>query len=186
MQIRWLRADGERFQSPRWQRAVDWDRACALSINRWLATPYEKFWVAIDRLGDCWSWIAMMIVIALFGDAMGVRCALHMFVAGSCALICYKLVKNVACRARPCVIVSGVRRCVDPLDEWSFPSGHVLHATAFSTIAMAYYPALVFVLLPLLVLIGISRIALGLHYPTDVLAGAAIGAAIALGSLSFV
>lgn len=126
----------------------------------------------------------MMIVIALFGGAMGVYCALHMFFAGLVALICYKLLKNVACRARPCVIVSGVRRCVDPLDEWSFPSGHVLHAAAFSTVAMAYYPALVFVFIPLLVLIGISRIALGLHYPSDVLAGAAIGAAISLGSLA--
>jgi undecaprenyl-diphosphatase len=184
--MRWLRAEGPRLASPRWERVLEWDRTCALTLNRSLSTPYQRLWLVIDRLGSVWTWIAAMLVIALTGGTMGVYCAAHMFAGGGCALVCYKLVKNVACRARPCVIVNGVRRCADPLDEWSFPSGHVLHAVAFSTIAMAYYPALVFVLLPFLVLMGVSRIALGLHYPSDVVAGAAIGAAISVGSFVFV
>jgi len=184
--MRWLRAEGPRYVAPRWERALEWDRTCALTINRSLAARYEKLWIAVDRLGDCWTWLAVIALVALLGGRLGPICAVHMFGAGVCAVICYKLIKHSACRARPCVDVSGVRRCADPLDEWSFPSGHVLHAVAFSTIAMAYYPALALVFLPFLVLMGVSRIALGLHYPTDVLAGAAIGAAIAVGSLAFV
>ena len=164
---------------------LEWDRACTLGVNRSLAPRYEKLWVAVDRLGHVWGWLALMLAIACFGGPAGRTCALHMLLAGTAALACYKLVKNSACRARPCVIVDGVRRCVDPLDEWSFPSGHVLHAATFTVVAIAYYPALALVLLPYLVLVAISRVALGLHYPSDVAAGALIGAAVALASFAF-
>ena len=186
MPMRSLRAEGPRFPtSARWERVLEWDRACTLRINSSLAARYEKLWVAIDRLGEIWGWLGLMLAIACFGGPPGRACALHMLLAGSAALLCYKLIKNSACRARPCVIVDGVRRCVDPLDEWSFPSGHVLHASTFAVVAIAYYPALALALLPYLMLIGVSRIALGLHYPSDVAAGAVIGAAIALTSFAF-
>jgi undecaprenyl-diphosphatase len=183
--MRWLRAEGPRVAGPRWARLLEWDRACTLLVNRALAARYERLWLAIDRLGEVWTWLGVIFAIGAFGGAAGPGCALHMFLAGSAAVICYKLVKNLACRARPCVMVDGVLRCADPLDEFSFPSGHVLHATTFILVAIAYYPPLAVVLLPYLVLVAISRVALGLHYPSDVAAGAFIGAAVALASFAF-
>jgi undecaprenyl-diphosphatase len=73
---------------------------------------------------------------------------------------------------------------VSPLDEYSFPSGHTLHAVAFTLIAVYYYPALAALLLPFTLLVAASRVVLGLHYPSDVLASIVIGSAIA--SLSLV
>ena len=67
-----------------------------------------------------------------------------------------------------------VIRSVEPLDLFSFPSGHTLHAVAFSIIACAFYPAFSVVLVPFTVLVAGSRIILGLHYPSDVIAGAAV------------
>ena len=61
----------------------------------------------------------------------------------------------------------------------SFPSGHTMHAVAFAWQASAHFPELGWVLVPLAALIAASRVVLGLHYPSDVLAGAAIGAALA-------
>jgi undecaprenyl-diphosphatase len=109
-----------------------------------------------------------------------------MLAAGTLAVVLYKLVKRCAGRPRPCARIGIVRRCAEPLDEFSFPSGHTLHAVVFSAIALAYFPVLAFALVPFTVLTAISRVALGLHYPSDVVAGAAIGAGVALLSFAVV
>ena len=70
-----------------------------------------------------------------------------------------------------------------PLDEFSSPSGHTLHAVAFSLVAMAHYPALAWALVPFTASVAVSRVVLGLHYPSDVLAATAIGSALAALSL---
>jgi undecaprenyl-diphosphatase len=64
---------------------------------------------------------------------------------------------------------------VHPADEFSFPSGHTAAAFVMVSILGSFYPVL---LLPLVILasfIGISRVYLGVHYPSDVLAGAILG-----------
>ncbi len=71
---------------------------------------------------------------------------------------------------------------VSPLDRFSFPSGHTLHAVAFTIIASIHYPQLPFLLVPFTLLTAASRIVMGLHYPSDVLAGACLGAIIASAS----
>jgi undecaprenyl-diphosphatase len=68
---------------------------------------------------------------------------------------------------------------VPPLDQHSFPSGHTLHAVAFSTIAVTEFHTLAWLLVPFTFLVALSRVILGLHYPSDVLAGAIIGALVA-------
>jgi undecaprenyl-diphosphatase len=71
-----------------------------------------------------------------------------------------------------------------PLDRYSFPSGHTLHAVSFTWQAVAHFPQLAWILIPLALLIALSRVVLGLHYPTDVIAGAAVGALLAAGGLA--
>jgi undecaprenyl-diphosphatase len=72
-----------------------------------------------------------------------------------------------------------IRAWVAPLDEFSFPSGHTLHAVAFTLVALAHYPALAWLLIPFSASVSASRVVLGLHYPSDVLAATAIGSALA-------
>lgn len=69
----------------------------------------------------------------------------------------------------------GIRACSRSLDEFSFPSGHTLHSVAFSLILTVYYPMFALFVWPLTLLIAVSRIILGLHYPSDVIVGALIG-----------
>jgi undecaprenyl-diphosphatase len=102
-----------------------------------------------------------------------------MLVSGVACTALYTGIKRAIRRPRPFRGLSGLQCPVKPLDEFSFPSGHTMHAVAFTILAVAAYPQLAWCLVPFAALVGLSRVALGLHYPSDVLAGAAIGTAVA-------
>ena len=67
-----------------------------------------------------------------------------------------------------------------PLDHFSFPSGHTLHAVMVTTVLGWVQPILLILMLPFTVLVALSRMVLGLHYPSDVVIGALIGAVVAI------
>ncbi|HMC13188.1 MAG TPA: phosphatase PAP2 family protein, partial [Gallionellaceae bacterium] len=89
-------------------------------------------------------------------------------------------------RPRPYNVYPAIICTGKTLDQFSFPSGHTMHAVAFSIVAIYYFPVLIWLVLPFSILVTLSRPVLGLHYPSDVLAGAAIGAALASFSLYLV
>ena len=68
-----------------------------------------------------------------------------------------------------------------PLDHFSFPSGHTLHAVMASTVLGYIQPMLLVFMLPFTLLVAVSRMVLGLHYPSDVIVGALIGVLVATG-----
>lgn len=138
----------------------------------------------VSRVGDGLLWYATMAVLPLIGGSRGWACSLRMMVLGVLDLLLYLGLKRWACRPRPFAACADIRACARALDQFSFPSGHTLHAVAFSIVLIEYYSWLAWVLVPLTVLIALSRVVLGLHYPSDVLAGALIGALMAGGVLA--
>ena len=142
----------------------------------------RRFFALISRLGDGVFWYGLMAALVLFGGRTGAAAALHLAAIGLVSLILYKAIKRWTRRPRPCAADLRIRAWVAPLDEFSFPSGHTLHAVAFSLVAMAHYPALAWLLVPFTASVAASRVVLGLHYPSDVLAATGIGSALALGS----
>lgn len=141
------------------------------------------FFAAVSRLGDGVFWYALMLGLALFGGGVGRAAALHLAIVALVSLALYKALKRWTKRPRPCAADVRIRARVAPLDEFSFPSGHTLHAVAFTIVALAYVPTLAWLLIPFAASVAASRVVLGLHYPSDVLAATAIGSALALGSL---
>lgn len=139
----------------------------------------------ISRLGDGAFWYALMGALVLLDGLDGLRASLHMAATGLMALLLYKGLKRWTRRPRPYAADLRIRAWVAPLDEFSFPSGHTLHAVSFTIVALAYYPWLAPVLVPLTMLIGLSRVVLGLHYPSDVLAATGIAALLAAASLQW-
>ncbi len=138
----------------------------------------------ISRLGDGVFWYTLMLAILITEQADGVKPVLHMLAAGLTGTLIYKWLKHKTHRPRPYQVHQDVFMSGKPLDHFSFPSGHTLHAVAFGLVALFYFPLLAVVLIPFIIMVAMSRVILGLHYPSDVLAGAAIGYVIALISIS--
>lgn len=132
--------------------------------------------LAASWLGDGILWYGIIATLALAGGTNGRDVAAQMFLVGAFNLTLYLWVKGRIGRARPYVQCPDIRACGRALDQFSFPSGHALHATSFSVLLVSYYPEAAWAVLPAALLIGLSRVALGLHYPSDVVAGAAMGA----------
>jgi undecaprenyl-diphosphatase len=146
-----------------------------------LAGLLKVFQVA-SRLGDGVIWYTLIAVLALFYGPEGRQIALQCAVAGISGLAIYRALKNVLVRERPYITHATILCAGKPLDRFSFPSGHTLHAVSFTLVVCSSLPMLGLVLVPAAVLIALSRVVLGLHYPSDVVAGGLLGALV--GSLS--
>lgn len=168
-------------------RIAAWDLALSVRLNRvcYRVTPRLVF-RCISIAGDGIAWYALMAALLLAHRNEAVLPVLHMIGVGLACTVVYKWLKSRTLRPRPYQAHQSIQQFTAPLDRFSFPSGHTLHAVAFSLIAASYYPELSAVLTVFSALIAASRVVLGLHYPSDVLAGAGIGAAIALISQSLI
>ena len=158
--LRWL--DSGRL------RSVELDRRAALALHQVVSRPRALAALTwASRLGDGPMWLAIIALQPLIDAQEGMRRA--------GLLLLYWALKRGTRRPRPFEHCQGIRACMKPPDPFSFPSGHTLHAVAFAALLSAFFPVLAPALWAFAGLVAVSRVALGLHYPSDVVAGAAIG-----------
>ncbi|WP_179998931.1 phosphatase PAP2 family protein [Acinetobacter sp. YH12239] len=135
----------------------------------------------ISRLGDGVFWYMMVALVWLLQGPQYTIQILYIVVAASLGTLIYKILKTKTVRPRPYQVHQVIHIGERPLDHFSFPSGHTLHAV-MATIVLGYVePVLLVMMMPFTILVALSRMVLGLHYPTDVLVGALIGATVASG-----
>jgi undecaprenyl-diphosphatase len=152
------------------------DHTVMRRVNGWRAPRWLRLWmVAATRGGDGWLWYATGVVVALFGGPDRLQAILSAVLAAGVGVAMFLKLKRSFGRKRPCAIQPHCWATLLPPDQFSFPSGHTI--TAFSvTVALGvYYPFMLPGLLFLAISVAVSRILLGMHFLTDVLAGAAIG-----------
>lgn len=143
----------------------------------------RRLFATVSWLGNGGFWYGLLGVLPLAYGAPGGWVSLQMGLTAACGVGIYRLIKDRAVRERPYITHTAIECAAAPLDRYSFPSGHTLHAVCFTLIAAAHFPVLAGPLAAFTLLIALSRVVLGLHYPTDVAAGALLGGALAAGSL---
>ncbi len=159
------------------------DASVCLACSRWGRRQHvRRFFAVVSRLGDGALWYTLMLAIVCVDGLDGLRASAHVAATGPVALLMYRWLKRWTRRPRPFAADRRIFALVRPLDGFSFPSGHTLHAVSFSVVAIAHYPALAWLVAPFTLCIAASRVVLGLHYPSDVLAATGIG--LVLASLS--
>lgn len=140
----------------------------------WLDGPVMAF----SKLGNAGMlWLVLCAVFLLFrrtrrAGALGLAALAMGF------LLCNGILKPLLHRPRPWLVVDGLKHMVLPGDMHSFPSGHTCAAFAAACTWRKYLPRrwMGRIAVFAAVLMGLSRLYLGVHFPTDVLAGALIGA----------
>jgi undecaprenyl-diphosphatase len=161
-------------------------RLCELLNRGSRPRTVRSFFAGVSRLGDGVFWYVLIAILPLLFGAEALTASMHMTAIGLVGVAIYKYLKARLVRQRPYIALSTITLGTAPLDVYSFPSGHTLHAVSFSLVVLSYYPQLAWLVIPFSTLVAMSRVVLGLHYPTDVLAGALIGAALAYVSLLFI
>jgi undecaprenyl-diphosphatase len=156
------------------------DRALFMrwSASERVSRTWKVFWMALTHLGGAMCSI-LVASLPLRAEGSVGGAARHALLALVISHIIVQTIKRTVGRPRPSRATDCLTLVNEP-DKFSFPSGH---SAAAMSVAIAYamaFPAFAPVLIPLALLVGASRVFLGVHYPGDVLIGQLIAAATAV------
>ncbi|MFN2328778.1 MAG: phosphatase PAP2 family protein [Chromatocurvus sp.] len=156
------------------------------SIDRqWLlATHGSTLWIlrhsrGLSRSADGYLYIVLPLVLAAV-TAQGVLLLQHAAIAFSFERAVYWVLKNSFRRRRPAELLPGFRSRIIAADQFSMPSGHTSGAFLFVTLLVVHYGAAAALFYLWSAAVGMSRVSLGVHFPSDTVLGAALGTSLCL------
>ena len=158
-------------------RSFDW---CLRRKRRELMIHFAR---VISHMADGYLYLAIAIILAVMSHWI---LLITLALGFAIERVLYFILKNRLRRNRPPQAIPGFKSVIEPSDQFSFPSGHTSAAFLFATIISSTYPILMTVLFVWASMVGFSRVILGVHFPTDTLAGALLGFSIAKLALSIV
>lgn len=151
-----------------------WFVNLAASLN--IIHPAKIF----SRLGDGYLYLVLGLAIFWFDKVDGESFLYLTLMAFAIELPLYLLLKNTIRRPRPTESILGFKASHKPSDKFSLPSGHTAAAFVFATMLSWHYPEIMGLAFSIAGMIGLSRVLLGVHYPSDIAAGILLGCTSAL------
>src|SRR5262244_4440786 len=168
-----------------WQQIERRDHRVMRRMNRWRAPRWIRLWmITATRMGDGWVWYGLGALLLTFGGPQRFAAVGSAGLAAVVGILVFKALKKLSQRPRPCQIEPHCWAKVLPPDKFSFPSGHTMTACSVALVLTYFYPHLEFALIFLALSIALSRIVLGMHFLSDVLAGIILGVALGCASLT--
>lgn len=154
----------------------DRDLVVMRRCNNWLAPKWIRLWmICATRGGDGWLWYALIGAVLWYGGDERFAAAGASSLAAAVGIWVFLVLKKAANRARPCALAPHAWATLLPPDQFSFPSGHTMTAFAVASPMWIHYPDLAPALLFCAASVAVSRILLGMHFLSDVLAGGFLG-----------
>jgi undecaprenyl-diphosphatase len=139
----------------------------------------------LTHLGGATATIAATLSIWLFAPHPWSRIGLQAMIALAASHIPVQIMKKLYPRLRPYLVLPEAKTWTKPLKDHSFPSGHTTAIFSVVSPFVVASPPLGFILIPIAMIVGTSRMYLGLHYPSDVAAGCLVGCLSAFGAVAF-
>ena len=159
-----------------WERFSQFDSHWSQRLRK-LEKPgvVRKIAIVFAHSGDSWFWLSGLLLSWLLGSEDLKTWAVHMILAIFGLAFTVMAIKFSLRRPRPEGDFGEIYRRSDP---HSFPSGHAARSVLLAVLAIGWGPPwLAMILVPWAALVSLARVALGLHYPSDVLAGGVLGIA---------
>ena len=154
-------------------------------MNRWRAPRWIRYWmIAATRMGDGWLWYGLGIMLLVYGGPQRFSAIGAAGAAAVGGIFVFKVLKHLSQRQRPCQIEPHCWSKVLPPDKFSFPSGHTMTAFSIALVISYFYPSLEGTLFFVALSIAVSRIVLGMHFLSDVLAGIVLGVALGCAAIT--
>lgn len=159
-----------------WNRIEARDLRVMRRLNHWNAPRWFRvFMIVATRMGDGWLWYALGGTVLIWGGPGRFVAVGSAGLAVLSGIVLFLLLKRLSHRKRPCEVEQHCWASLLPPDEFSFPSGHSITAFAVAVCLGSFYPEILVGLLFMAASIAVSRIVLGMHFLSDVIAGSAIG-----------
>jgi undecaprenyl-diphosphatase len=154
----------------------DWEAGLLRRLIVAPTRPYLRVAArVVNQLGNGWLFGALAIAMPIALGARGWGFVRSVAIALALGFAMYPFIKKALARVRPCHAETSLDAGVRPLDRYSCPSGHSMTAAIFVVPLVLLFPIAAPLFLAVWLLIGWSRLALGHHYPSDVVFGGAIG-----------
>jgi undecaprenyl-diphosphatase len=163
------------------------DKAVFYFFNRTLANPLTDAVMPFITTERNWTipiaviWLGLVIFGGKKGRTTALLVAVILLVTDQAV---NAVIKPLVGRERPCFVLEHVRLLIPQPHSRSFPSSHAANMAAMAALFAIRYPKYSFLFILAAVLIGFSRIFVGVHYPSDVAAGALLGYSFAAGILA--